>query len=259
MSSLVVRINRYFLRRTVHKAVAQQQQVGPESQLLGRTWASLMANPLFRFRLRYLLPTDDANFNAEALRFLIEAYPKLFSSIHISAPQHFIRELKKNAPFVAVQLHDGAPNLTKLLVNHQRPLSRVVKDTDKYLTKLQAAGLDTSYVHLIENNIKSLSRLREAARRKHVICCAIDYEKDVTGRRAYLSPTIFKFAQNLRLPVIFTKHDVDSQGCAQIWTSPPVMVTDPIQSAIDFQTFYNSIPGKKVHLSIKGFIPRLSR
>ena len=246
------RFTRNILQKIVRKVVAKQRLGGPASNLLNRTWTRLSANPIFIFALRRYLSADDASFYAEALKFLIRTCPDLYNCVHISAPQNLIEELSKKAPFVAVQLHDGAPTLTKILVEHHRPFSRVVRDKERHLKRLRSIGLHTSYVHLIQRDIKSLSRLRDEIHLNRVICCAIDY-KDDSGRYTYISPAIFGFAQRLRVPVIFIKQDVDRQFNVQIWASSPQMVSDPIQSAMDFQKFFNSIPGRKTNLTIKRF------
>jgi hypothetical protein len=249
----LARATRKLLRREVLKVVAKHRLGGLDKNLLNRTWTSLSANPIFVFALRRHLSTDDTSFYANAHKFLIGTSPELYNSVHISPPQPLIDELNKNSPFVAVQLHDGAPNLTKLLVDNQRSLSRIVSNRERHLKKLRSIGIDTSYVNVIQRDIKSLARLRDEIRRNRVICCAIDY-KDDSGRWTYLSPAIFGVAQRLGVPVIYIKHDVDRHLNVQMWASLPQMVSDPTQSAMDFQTFYNSIPGRKANLSIRRYV-----
>ena len=55
-------------------------------------------------------------------------------------------------------------------------------------------------------------------------------------------------------PIVYTKHDVDQHGRVQLWASPPAMVSDPIEATLAFQTFYNSLPGKRVNLTIKKYV-----
>ena len=54
-------------------------------------------------------------------------------------------------------------------------LAAWLRDKEKHLKGFGSIALDTSYVHLIQRDIKSLSRLRDEIHLNRVICCAIDY------------------------------------------------------------------------------------
>ncbi len=250
--SLIQNLTRNMLRRIVRRTVKRQKSAGT-AEVFERSWSSLLSNPLYRWALRkYASDKDHFCMNTESLKFLTRTCPELFQAVKISAPPEFIDEIRSDTPFVAVQIHDGSPNLTKFISDHKRPFSRIVRDPERHMRRLKALQLETPYINLIKRDVRSFSRLRNAIQDRHIICCAIDY-KDEDGKWAYLSPAIFGFAKQLMLPVIFIKSDVDCQGCVQIETSKPHTVSEPELSAMAFQEFYNSVPGKKIDLTVRKY------
>jgi hypothetical protein len=246
------RMTKIILRRIIRSTVKRTENDGAD-EVFGRTWASLSSNRFYLWVLRrYASDKEHFCINDESLKYLVRNQPELFSSVKVSASPEFIDLVRGAAPFVAVQVHDGAPNLTKLIVDQKRPLSRIVGAPSRHLKRLNAMQIDTSYVNLVERDVRSFFRLRAAAGNGHVICCAIDYRGE-DGKWAYLNPAIFGFAMQQMLPVIFVRKDVDSLGCVHIRTSKPHMVTDPVSSAAAFLEFYNSIPGKKIDLIVKRY------
>jgi hypothetical protein len=240
------------LRRLVRRAV-EQQKSDPSAEVFSRVWSSLLANPLYRWSMRtYVSDKEHFCLNTETLKFLAQSYPELFPFVRISASPDFVRELQRDAPFVAVQIHDGSPNLSRFLSDHKRRFSRIVRRPSRHMASLEAMQLDTARINLIKRDVTCFSRLRSAFQEGQIICSTIDY-KDKDGRWAYLNPAIFGFAKRFKLPVIFIRNDVERDGRVHIFASPPHSVVEPTLSAMAFQDFYNSMPGKKINFAVKRY------
>ena len=179
--SLIQNLTRNMLRRIVRRTVKRQKSAGT-AEVFERSWSSLLSNPLYRWALRkYASDKDHFCMNTESLKFLTRTCPELFQAVKISAPPEFIDEIRSDTPFVAVQIHDGSPNLTKFISDHKRPFSRIVRDPERHMRRLKALQLETPYINLIKRDVRSFSRLRNAIQDRHIICCAIDY-KDEDGK-----------------------------------------------------------------------------
>lgn len=251
-SAFTHRVAERISRRLVRRAV-EQQKSKPAAEVFSHAWSSLLAKPLFRLAMRmYVSDKDYFCLNTETLKFVAQSYPELFPFVRISASPDFVRELQSGTAFVAVQIHDGSPNLSRLLSDHKRRFSRIVRRPSRHMASLQAMQLDTARINLIKRDVTCFSRLRSAVQERQIICSTIDY-KDKDGRWAYLNPAIFGFAKRFKLPVIFIRNDVDRDGHVHIFASTPHAVVEPALSATAFQDFYNSMPGKKINFAVKRY------
>jgi hypothetical protein len=235
----------------LHIAARRRRAITAET--LAEVWAGVMANPLYRWLLRTIYGgKKHFCLNTESLRVLTCARPEFLKHMKVSISPEFAEELRSGSQFVLVQIHDGPSSVNKLMVEHGRPFSRIVREPGPQLQRLAFLRGDLSCAHFIASGVTSMWKLRAAAAQGRVICSALDYE-DEAGNWAYLNPAIFALARHLKLPVIFIRNDVDAEGCVRVHASPRHIVSDPESSAQAFQDFYNSFPGKKIDYVVKRY------
>jgi hypothetical protein len=174
------------------------------------SWESLLSNPLYRFLVRISQdPTrDETRLKGRTFKLLSREIPEFFRSIRIVVSADLKAALDSEKPIVIVQIHEGHDFLSRVMEGHNREFTRIVGKPKRYAQRMRLLGIDTSRAHLIGKGVLSLAHLRKSVRSNHVICCIVDYG-DGTGRRDYISPAIFVFANRTQIPVFFVKARVD--------------------------------------------------
>jgi hypothetical protein len=218
------------------------------------SWETLLSNQRYRFLVRVSQNPSREGTHARGRTFelLSREIPDFDRSIKISVSGNLKVALDSNKPFLAVQIHDGYRFLTRVLADHKREFTRIVPDPAQHIRWLGQRGIDVSRVHAVKKDVLSLTRLRKAVRCNHVICCAIDYS-DAMGRRIYVSPAIFGFANRTRIPIFFVKGHVNDAGDGELVSAGPYQDVDPLVCAKEFLHFFNSVGDSQVDMKIRWY------
>lgn len=216
------------------------------------SWESLLSNPLYRFLVRISQdPTrDETRLKGRTFKLLSREIPEFFRSTRIVVSADLKAALDSEKPIVIVQIHEGHDFLSRVMEGHNREFTRIVGKPKRYSQRMRQLGIDTSRAHLIGKGVLSLAHLRKSVRSNHVICCIVDYG-DGTGRRDYISPAIFVFANRTQIPVFFVKAHVDDAGVGELISSGPHNNIDPLTCANKFLDFLNSVGDSRVEMTIK--------
>jgi hypothetical protein len=237
-------------KRTLQKNVNH-----PAGIAFKNSWESLLSSPVYRWLVRVGQTPARAGTGVHGRTFelLSAGIPDFYRSAEILICSNLKDAIESDESFVAVQIHDGHRFLSKVLAQHKRPFTRIVRNPTSYIQSLSKRGIDVSFARAIKDDLLSLTYLREAVKSNHVICSVIDYS-DAKGKKVYINPAIFGFANRVKIPVFFVKAYVNDVGVGELITSGPHYNLDPLKCTKMFLDFSNSVgQHSRISMSIKRY------
>jgi hypothetical protein len=240
-------------RKIVQNEISKHIRQSP-AEAFSLAWKRLLSRPLYRLFIRLSQDSvrEGTRLKGRTYELLSAGIPGFSPSAPIKISPSLQQAIESRRPFLVAHIHDGFYFISRIFADRGREETRIVADPTGYIRRLRHLQVDLSRIHAIKDDVLSLAHLRKAVRAKHVLCCAIDYS-DGTGRRAYLNPAIFVFANRSGIPVYFIKGHVHDDGSAEVISAGPYVDVDPVACARKLLDFFNSVGESRAALKIKRY------